>query len=382
MVDKCSDILSRGVFNKFSLATESEYASQLKAIFSHSYDEIKSLVEKKDGKVGISIPIAGALLGLNASGGMSRETYERLREDFYSSTDASTQQKAMTTINSYVADPGIVSAWRHCMEKEFDQAPQIGVSYKVNGPIDGEFQLFIRYIPAADTDPADLVLSDVDFPNSLAPFGELKLTKGAKIHRNTPSMQKFINLNPYVASYIVLSFQGHQDITVGIPAKPQLPAGLKEAAERAVDKLATASLRQRDKLSQIQSMPNQIHDSVPPMIDDGNLYATEAYAWMMGMYKHIKAVWLWEPPEGGEKQTAYWMAAVDGGKTRAQKCEEARQAVFGNARSIQEKATALNDALSTTKALSEDMSNAIADLQAIREAVDKYEKQLEEYRNG
>lgn len=144
----CGRILDGGIRDNYYLYTESElydvYKSRLCDLKSENYDSFASSA----GSLGINIPVAEGIVGLDAASRSNSGTFLAKYSAFCSSTYAQSDYKTRFQVTQSQASVSLANAWSSCTKQYFDSwqaANARGLLISVT-PQDGwsELTVFIR----------------------------------------------------------------------------------------------------------------------------------------------------------------------------------------------------------------------------------------------
>lgn len=233
-MSNCSDVLQQGIFNKYGYTNKSEYQSKLKTLFSYDYDHLKTLETSNDGKIKL---LAGKFGSLSGNTENSRKEYESIREKFLKTQDQELTEKLAVEINSLIASPEILDAWKACMLATYGNSSNLSVSPDARkiGTFQNptqEFLIVFRYVPTANEDPEYLVAKGL----SIAGDAELVMHTPSetirpedRVMRHGVIIQKARRTGRGAIS-IAISLQGRSVPIVEIPEisdnRPPIPSTL------------------------------------------------------------------------------------------------------------------------------------------------------------
>lgn len=213
-MDKCKDILEKGVFNEFHLTDRSQFRRSLKQLFEFSYDELRRKHEEASFEAGASIPLAEAFINLGAEYEQSKKEYNRLRERFKASSDEQFEAVLSLDIQRRVASDEIVNAWKECMTSGY----QRGLRSRIIGGTGTFFQpetvfgFQISYLPEDQQDPDTLKVANVTVSPLLTLEEPIILEPGVRIPAYSSITQK-VRRTGRAGISIAVDMEGRPGIT-------------------------------------------------------------------------------------------------------------------------------------------------------------------------
>lgn len=169
--DSCSDVLSHGIFNTYSL---SESASLRKSF--HSWlctTEFKTHQEAQDAGVGIGVPIYGVPVQIDGN-------FSQQQRDEWKKTNCQTEDRALSSdqalkIATSQVSSEIIEAWKSCMDHEHDAR---GLSCQMRASTD-QVMITVKYAPYNDADARSAA--------QVTSLPELTGARCAKLNLNAPA---------------------------------------------------------------------------------------------------------------------------------------------------------------------------------------------------
>lgn len=153
LADSCGDILVDGVFDKFSSASMSSYASDVKTFFcKNSYENLKKAASHNGG---LTLPIKGVPVSLSSVWQSNSETTKA--EAFCNSTSDTLSYEEANVWLASTASPTIVNAWLKCMQ--FRSNAQVLVGNTSVSVDKKTVTLTLRYQPVFQNHPQPVITS-------------------------------------------------------------------------------------------------------------------------------------------------------------------------------------------------------------------------------
>jgi hypothetical protein len=146
----CNEKLFDAARDIYDFASASAFQAAMTSLLAYSYDELKSMTEKRATEAALSVPLLKAILSFGASDESFRqewnEIHERLRvEKSYRISAWQWERLTKSTLR-----PEALAAWLECLKTLCGKEQVVA---EVLGGESSDFVVIFRYVPRTATDP-------------------------------------------------------------------------------------------------------------------------------------------------------------------------------------------------------------------------------------